>query len=127
MMDKPPTKEELMFDWFLGEAKEISLSLEKSQAETASVVERLESAKADLAQTLNAATHELVAAHHELRRHVIEAQTDHGKLVAAIPSAVRKAVSAGEHRMMVVATVCAGVGGFVGAAAALLGSYLLRR
>jgi chromosome segregation ATPase len=126
-MEKPPTKEELIFDWFLGEAKEISQSLEKSQGETVAIAERLDSAKAELSETLNAATHELVAAHHELRRHMAEVQTDNGKLVAAITSAVRKAATMGQRQMMVVATLCAGVGGFVGAAAALLGAYLLRR
>lgn len=126
-MDKPPTKEELMFDWFLGEAKEISQSLEKSQAESIATAERLESAKADLSKTLNGATHELVAAHHELRRHMAEVQAEQGKLIAAIPSAVRKAATVGQRHMTVIATLCAGIGGFVGAAAALLGAYLLHR
>jgi hypothetical protein len=122
---KPPSKEEVIFEWFLGDSKEIVAELKTTLAEAATVRDAIVTGKSELAATVDAATRELVTAHRELAKAISDAKADHGKAGGTLTASVHRALADGARRLVVVATICAGVGALVGAGAALAAFRLI--
>ncbi|KVX69126.1 hypothetical protein WT34_24440 [Burkholderia stagnalis] len=119
-MEKPPTKEEILFEWFLGDSKEIVADLKAAVAQAADVRDGISKAKGELDATVQAATRELVTAHRELAQVVDKAkaaQAEHARTVAA--SGQRAAV-AGLRQSLPLLAACCGISSLVGAAIAVL-------
>lgn len=124
-MEKPPTKEEILFEWFLGDSKEIVADLKTAVAEAAAVRDGIGKAKGELDATVQATTRELVTAHRELAQVVRDAkaaQAEHARTVAA---SGQRAASAGIRQALPLLAACCGVSSLIGAAIAVLVVRLL--
>ncbi|WP_244831990.1 plasmid stabilization protein StbC [Caballeronia sp. TF1N1] len=123
-MDRPPSKEEVLLEWFLGDSKEIAANLKVAVADAESVRERIVSAKGELDATVQAATRELVAAHRELAQTLRDAKASHADATRSVSATTQGAVSAGVRRSIPLLVVCCGttatIGATIGAAIAIL-------
>lgn len=117
-MEKPPTREEVMFDWFLGEAKDVADSLKETAQQIVGAREDLGSAKAGLSATAEKITRELVDAHRELTKVVDQARAEQNRAAATVQSTVARAIASNQRRTVAIATGCAVAGAFIGALAA---------
>lgn len=119
-MEKPPTKEEILFEWFLGDSKEIVADLKTAVAQAAAVRDSIGAARGELDTSVQAATRELVTAHRELAQTVREAkaaQAEHARTVAA---SGQLAAAAGVRQALPLLVTCCAVSSLVGAAIAVL-------
>lgn len=123
-MDRPPSKEEVLLDWFLGDSKEIVADLKLAVADAESVREGIVTAKGELDSTVQAATRELVAAHRELAQALRDAKAGNADATRSAIAASQSAVAAGVRRSLPLLVVCCGatatIGATLGAAVAFL-------
>ncbi|MEX3557556.1 MAG: plasmid stabilization protein StbC [Burkholderia sp.] len=118
-MDKPPTKEEVIFEWFLGDSKEIVAELKTAIADAANVRDGIGKAKGELDATVQAATRELVTAHRELAQVIREAKATQTSAAQAVQAHVGRAAAAGIRDALPLLAACCGVSSLVGAAIAV--------
>jgi hypothetical protein len=123
-MDRPPSKEEVLLDWFLGDSKEIVADLKSAVANAESVRDGIVTAKGELDATVQAATRELVAAHRELAQTLRDAKASNADAARSVAATSQGAVSAGVRRSIPLLVTCCGVtatiGATLGAAVAIL-------
>jgi autotransporter translocation and assembly factor TamB len=123
-MDRPPSKEEVLLEWFLGDSKEIAADLKAAAANAESVRDGIVTAKGELDATVQAATRELVAAHRELAQALRDAKASNADAARSVAATTQGAVSAGVRRSIPLLVVCcvvtATIGATLGAAIAIL-------
>jgi autotransporter translocation and assembly factor TamB len=123
-MDRPPSKEEVLLEWFLGDSKEIAADLKAAAANAESVRDGIVTAKGELDATVQTATRELVAAHRELAQTLRNAKAINADAARSVAATSQGAVAAGVRRSIPLLVVCCGatatIGATLGAAIAIL-------
>jgi len=117
-MERPPTKEEVLFEWFLGDSKEILADLKSAIADATSVRDGIGVAKAELDETVQAATRELVAAHRELIQAIRDAKGSNAELAQVVAASGKRAAAAGVMQALPALGICCGMSALLGAASA---------
>lgn len=124
-MEKPPSKEELLLEWFLGDSKEI-LSELKATMETAQEVQKaMLDAGTGIGVQVDEARTELVTAYRELAAANREAEARQRSLMQSMESRAMQLLSSTQRRTVMVAATFAVLGGLiggVGSALVLLGA-----
>lgn len=119
-MEKPPSKAEVVYDLFLGDAKELLADMKTALERAAEVQKSVSEAGDSLAATVEAAKAELVAAHRDLTNAVRETETRHGQALDKMDRQAGKILADMQRRTVWVATICAAGGGLIGGAAGAL-------
>lgn len=117
-MERPPTKEEVLFEWFLGDSKEILADLKSAIADATGVRDGISQAKADLDVTVQTATRELVTAHRELTQAIRDARAASIDAAHVVTASAKQAAAAGVLRALPALGICCGVSALIGAAIA---------
>lgn len=117
-MERPPSKEEVLFEWFLGDSKEILADLKLAVADAAGVRDGISQAKVDLDVTVQTATRELVTAHRELAQTIRDARAANADAAQVVAASAQRAAAAGVLRALPALGVCCGVSALLGAAIA---------
>ncbi|MCE4548022.1 MULTISPECIES: plasmid stabilization protein StbC [unclassified Caballeronia] len=129
-MDRPPSKEEILLEWFLGDSKEIVAELKAAVADAQKVREGVVTARGELDAIVQTATRELVTAHRELAQAFRDAKAGNADLARTVFASSERAAAVGVRRSLPLLMVCCGlsstIGATIGAATAvLLIRYLL--
>jgi len=117
-MERPPTKEEVLFEWFLGDSKEILADLKSAIAHATSVRDGISQAKVELDATVQTATRELVTAHRELTQAIRDARAANIDAAQAVAASGKRAAAAGVLQALPALGICCGSSALVGAAIA---------
>ncbi|MDR5785249.1 plasmid stabilization protein StbC [Caballeronia sp. LP003] len=115
-MEPPPTKEEILLEWFLGDSKEITADLKTAMADAQGVRAGIDSAGRELDATVQAAKRELVTAHRELAQVVREARTANAETGKVFLASAHRATVTGVRRSLPMIMVCSGVSAVIGSA-----------
>jgi hypothetical protein len=119
-MEPPPTKEEVLFEWFLGDSKEIVADLKSALADATSVREGISKAKGELDATVQAATCELITAHRELTQAIRDAKAANIDAAQRVAASGKRAAAAGVHQALPALGICCGMSALIGAAIAVV-------
>lgn len=119
-MTKPPSKEEILLEWFLADSKEIVAELKDAVASATAVRESVIEATGNLGLTVGTAQEELVHAHRALVEVIREAENKQRSAMDRFHQQSRKSVDGVVARCMLIAGLSAGVGGAVGGVIAAL-------
>ncbi|SAL78635.1 hypothetical protein AWB67_05303 [Caballeronia terrestris] len=119
-MEPPPTKEEVLFEWFLGDSKEIVADLKSALADATSVREGIIKAKGELDATVQAATRELITAHRELTQAIRDAKAANIDAAQRVAATSKRAAAAGVHQALPALGICCGMSALIGAAIAVV-------
>ncbi|MDU8491369.1 plasmid stabilization protein StbC [Pseudomonas syringae pv. actinidiae] len=115
---KPPSKEEILLEWFLADSKEIVTELKEAVASATAVRESMIEAAGNLGLTVGTAQEELVQAHRALVGVIREAESKQRSSMDRFHQQSRKSVEGVVTRCLIIAGVCAGMGGALGGAVA---------
>lgn len=124
-MERPPTKEEVLFEWFLGDSKEILADLKSAIADATSVRDGISLAKVELDATVQTATRELITAHRELTQAIRDARAANADAAQVVAASGKRAAAAGVLQALPALGICSGVSALVGATIAVLIIHLL--
>lgn len=119
-MEKPPSKEELLLEWFLGDSKEILSELKLAIATAEAVQKSMLDAGAGIGTQVDDARTELVAAYRELAAANREAEARQRNLLQAMDARAKQLLSSTQRRTVLVAACFAVLGGLVGGIGAAL-------
>lgn len=119
MDDRPPTKEEILFDWFLQDSKEIVSDLKDTVAKAKEVRESIEQTGSHLAAQSERHATELIQAHRELMRAIKDVDATHKRLLAESFRSGKAIVEAYNRKLTAWIVIAAFAAGLVGAAAGL--------
>jgi len=119
MDDRPPTKEEILFDWFLKDSKEIVSDLKDAVAAAKEVRVSIEQAGSQLAAESERHATELIQAHRELMRSIKDVDATHKRLLADSLRSTKAIASAHHSKLTAWVVAAAFAAGLVGAAVGL--------
>ncbi|SAL06395.1 hypothetical protein AWB78_08047 [Caballeronia calidae] len=117
-MERPPTKEEVLFEWFLGDSKEILADLRSAIADATNVRDGMSQAKIELDATVRTATRELITAHRELTQAIRDARAANADAAQVVAASGKRAAAAGVLQALPALGICCGGSALVGAAIA---------
>lgn len=119
-MGKPPSKEEILLEWFLADSKEIVTELKEAVASATAVRESVAEAAGNLGLAVGTAQEELVHAHRALVDVIREAESKQRSAMDRFHQQSRKSVDGVVTRCLMIAGLSAGIGGAVGGVVAAL-------
>lgn len=114
-MEPPPTKEEILLEWFLGDSKEIVADLKAAMAEAQGVRAGIGIAAKELDATVQAATRELVTAHRELAQVIRDTRVSNAEMVKSVLASAHRATVTGVRRSLPTLMICSSVSAVIGA------------
>ena len=119
-MEKPPSKEQLLLEWFLGDSKEILDELKGAMAQAQDVQQSMLSAGAGIGAQVDEAKAELVAAYRALVSATREAESRQRTLLQAVDSTLMQRLEKNQRRTLLAVACFALTGGMVGGIGAAL-------
>lgn len=119
-MEKPPSKEEILLDWFLGDSKEILAELKSAVTDAAELRTSIKDAGTALGAHVDEARQELIAANRALVSASRDAEAKQRAVIEQLDARSRAAFSGMVRRCVVFASGAACVGGILGAVVAAL-------
>lgn len=119
-MDKQPDKLEILMDWFLGDAKEITEKLESVKETVIDAVARLEKAKDEISKSSDEAKTEVIASQRELVNILKKEQKVSDQFFERLAGAQTGFSSALTRQILIITVVSSLIGGAIGAAAITL-------
>lgn len=114
-MEPPPTKEEMLLEWFLGDSKEITADLKAAMVEAQGIRAGIESAGRELNATVQAATRELVTAHRELVQAIRDTRAGNAEMTQGVLATAHRATVAGIRQSIPTLMVWSGISAVIGA------------
>lgn len=119
-MSKPPSKEEILFDWFLADSKEIVEELKDAVASATAVRESVAEATVNLGLVVMSSREELVLAHRALADVLRDVEGKQRSAMDRFHQQSRKGLDGVVARCLMIAGLSAGIGGAIGGAIAAL-------
>ncbi|MFP1771041.1 plasmid stabilization protein StbC [Lonsdalea quercina] len=119
-MEKQPDKLDILMDWFLGDAKEITSKLESVTASVAETVERLDKTSNEINKSSEAAKVEVIASQRELVNTLKKEQKVSDQFFERLAGAQAKYSQTLIRQILIITVVCSFIGGAFGAAAITL-------
>ncbi|MGO3768184.1 hypothetical protein ACT3T8_15985 [Halomonas sp. AOP1-B1-8] len=125
MADKQPTREELLLDWFIGDAKDIMAELTEVKESVQQVHKTQQEESAASVAALKELNQQAVSSQRELARVAKEGAQQIEVATNAAATHLKKASAATHRRIAAVAFFAAAVGALIGACVAMLGFMLI--
>jgi hypothetical protein len=119
-MEKPPSKEEILLDWFLGDSKEILAELKSAVADAAELRTSIKDAGTALGAHVDEARQELIAANRALVSASRDAEAKQRTVIEQLDARSRAAFAGMVRRCVLFAGCAACAGGILGAVVAAL-------
>ncbi|EGT1536994.1 hypothetical protein I3G05_004635 [Salmonella enterica] len=116
-MEKQPDKLDILMDWFLGDAKEITSKLESVTTSVTETVERLDKASDEIKKSSEVAKTEVIASQRELVNTLKKEQKVSDQFFVRLAGAQTGFSQALIRQILIITVVCSFVGGALGAAA----------
>lgn len=116
-MERQPTREEVLFEWFLGDSKDIVRDLKSAVAGAEEVRNSIIAEGAKLGAHSDEIRAELIEAHRQLASLVASFDASHQKMTRSIEVRAHQLLSTTQRRSVLISAVCALMGGIVGALA----------
>jgi uncharacterized membrane protein len=116
-MEKQPDKLDILMDWFLGDAKEITSKLESVTTSVTETVERLDKASDEIKKSSEVAKTEVIASQRELVNTLKKEQKVSDQFFERLAGAQTGFSQALIRQILIITVVCSFVGGALGAAA----------
>ena len=116
-MEKQPDKLDILMDWFLGDAKEITSKLESVTTSVTETVERLDKASDEIKKSSEVAKTEVLASQRELVNTLKKEQQVSDQFFERLAGAQTGCSQALIRQILIITVVCSFVGGALGAAA----------
>ncbi|EMB4971459.1 hypothetical protein U9G89_004305 [Salmonella enterica] len=116
-MEKQPDKLDILMDWFLGDAKEITSKLESVTTSVTETVERLDKASDEIKKSSEVAKTEVIASQRELVNTLKKEQKVSDQFFERLAGAQIGFSQALIRQILIITVVCSFVGGALGAAA----------
>ena len=116
-MEKQPDKLDILMDWFLGDAKEITSKLESVTTSVTETVERLDKASDEIKKSSEMAKTEVIASQRELVNTLKKEQKVSDQFFERLAGAQTGISQALIRQILIITVVCSFVGGALGAAA----------
>lgn len=116
-MEKQPDKLDILMDWFLGDAKEITSKLESVTTSVTETVERLDKASDEIKKSSEVAKTEVIASQRELVNTLKKEQKVSDQFFERLAEAQTGFSQALIRQILIITVVCSFVGGALGAAA----------
>ncbi len=114
-MEKQPDKMQVMFEWFLGDAKELADQMQKTSGELAMIAEQIDGATKAISAAVEASKIETIAAQRELTASLKKAASENAEFAKRLAHSQATFGSELKSRMLVYTVGGSLIGGAVGA------------
>ncbi|HGA2320757.1 TPA: plasmid stabilization protein StbC [Pseudomonas putida] len=118
-MERQPTREEVLFEWFLGDSKDIVRDLKSAVAGAEEIRDSIIAEGAKLGAQTDDMRAELIEAHRQLAGLVESLESNHQKMVRSVEATATSLLAATQRRSILISAACAVIGGLAGALAVI--------
>jgi len=113
-MEPQPSKEEILFNWFLADSREVVNSLTAASEQAAQVLASINAASSELAAGVDSAKAEQIAAHRDLMAVLQEVSVQNRQALGALDAKANRLLARTQQRTIWIASLTAILGGMLG-------------
>jgi len=113
-MEPQPSKEEILFNWFLADSREVVNSLTAASEQAAQVLASINAASSELAAGVDSAKAEQIAAHRDLMAVLQVVSVQNRQALGALDAKANRLLARTQQRTIWIASLTAILGGMLG-------------